>query len=135
MDVLEFQESEVMFSDYSSESDHEKDDHDHHHKFQSNMMLKRRKSHDKKIISSSLPIHIPNGNNNSFWYDCDDDQVKSEPFDHVDDHDDDEMMRLPPHLIVERRRARKDIARSFPLKGKNLYHIRNCTFVRIGVGL
>ena len=135
MDVLEFQESEVMFSDYSSESDHEKDDHDHHYKFQSNMMLKRRKSHDKKkIISSSLPIHIPigNGNNNSFWYDCDD-QVKSKPFDH--DDDDDEMMRLPPHLIVERRRARKDMARSFPLKGKNLYRIRNCTFVRNGVGL
>ncbi|KMS96669.1 hypothetical protein BVRB_8g200900 [Beta vulgaris subsp. vulgaris] len=125
MDFDDFEESEVMFSDYSSDEsvesyESENSDRTWKHYSQSNaskLMVKRR-------VSSSVPVDIPMIN--SFEYDMD---VSSfEPFDDDDDDDNDddvEMMRLPPHLIVERR-VNEEMARSFsPLKGKNLCEVRN----------
>ncbi|KAL2924661.1 DNA polymerase [Bienertia sinuspersici] len=137
MDVYEFEESEVMFSlDYSSsdqsvesEDDHERVDEVEHKPNKGldgcKMMLKRRKSLKKmRKVSSSLPIHIPN---NSLRYDSDDVESSGSL-------DEDQMMRLPPHLIVERRRFHKELARSFPLKERNLYYVRNC-IIRMNDGL
>lgn len=138
MDFVEFEESEIMFSDYSSDQSVESDESERddrmfkHNNIESDgskMMLKKRKSLKKmQKISSSLPIHIPVSGNNSLRYDSD--VASFEPFDHVDfDDEDDVMMRLPPHLIVDRRRANRELARSFPLKERNLYRIRNCILI------
>ncbi|KNA21531.1 hypothetical protein SOVF_042320 [Spinacia oleracea] len=137
MDVVEFQESEVMFSDYSSDQSMESNDSeesviwtwtgkDNNKTDESKMVLKRRKSLKKtQKVSYSLPIHIPGSENQySFRYDNNDDETSSVQFDQ--DSNDDKMWRLPPHLIVDTRRANKDLARSFPLKQRNLYYVRNC---------
>uniref|UniRef100_A0A803MV97 Uncharacterized protein n=1 Tax=Chenopodium quinoa TaxID=63459 RepID=A0A803MV97_CHEQI len=138
MDFVEFQESDVMFSDYSSDQSMECNNENEenvewtckHNNIQSNgsskMVLKRRKSLKKKTqkVSSSLPIHIPGSGNQQYTFRYESDEASSD-FD-----DEDQMMRLPPHLIVERRRANKDIARSFPLKERNLYYVRNCIIMK-----
>ncbi|XP_021724299.1 uncharacterized protein LOC110691654 [Chenopodium quinoa] len=128
----EFEESEVMFSDYSSSdesvetSDETESGDDRrwkHYYNQSNhprMMLKSIKCHKKKPrISSSMPVNIPAMSSFRFGI---------EPLDENDKDNDDEddlMRRLPPHLIVERR-DNEEMARSFsPLKGKNLCEARN----------
>ncbi|XP_021764236.1 uncharacterized protein LOC110728874 [Chenopodium quinoa] len=129
MDFDEFEESEVMFSDYSSSDESVEtsdetesgDDRRWKHYNQSNhprMMLKSIKCHKKKPrISSSMPVNIPAMS--SFRYGI-------EQFDEDNDDDNDDLMRrLPPHLIVERR-DNEEMARSFsPLKGKNLCEARN----------
>uniref|UniRef100_A0A803MV99 Uncharacterized protein n=1 Tax=Chenopodium quinoa TaxID=63459 RepID=A0A803MV99_CHEQI len=103
MDFDEFEESEVMFSDYSSSDESVEtsdetesgDDRRWKHYNQSNhprMMLKSIKCHKKKPrISSSMPVNIPAMS--SFRYE---------------------------------RRDNEEMARSFsPLKGKNLCEARN----------
>lgn len=139
MDVIEFQESEVMFSDdYSSDQSEESNDSKnvawtskHNNNIQSEgskMGCKRRKTLKKtKKVSSPLPIYIP-GSGNQYPFRYDSDEASSRPFNadfDDDDHDDDEMVGLPPHLIIERRRASEDLARSFPLKERNMYYVRN----------
>ncbi|XP_074270356.1 protein S40-2-like [Silene latifolia] len=146
MDFDEFQESDFMFSDYSSDQSTESsDDNDNNnnnnngrngpgYKKSSNgsslIMLKSKKSipkvqRQRRSISSSLPINIPLGNN-SFRYDDDDDVECSELFDEdYSDDNEDQWSRIPPHLIVERR-FNGEMARSFsPLKGRNLCEVRN----------
>ncbi|KAL2931085.1 Protein RST1 [Bienertia sinuspersici] len=127
---MDFDESEVMFSDYSSDqsvesNESESEDSNWKHDSQSNgsrmMIMNRRKGLKKKPrISSSAPVNIPEMS--SFRYDMD--VANYQPFDDRND-DDDQMMRLPPHLIIERR-VNEEVARSFsPLKGKNLCQVRN----------
>ncbi|XP_021764235.1 uncharacterized protein LOC110728873 [Chenopodium quinoa] len=125
----EFEESEVMFSYYSSSDESvetsdetESDDRRWKHYSQSNhprMMMKSMKSHRKikPRISSSMPVNIPAMSSIRYGI---------EPFDEDNDGDNDDLMRrLPPHLIVERR-DNEEMARSFsPLKGKNLCEARN----------
>ncbi|KNA04612.1 hypothetical protein SOVF_198070 [Spinacia oleracea] len=129
MDFEDFEESEVMFSDYSSSDESvessdetESDDLRRKHYSQSKhprMMLNSFNSYKLKQpirISSSMPVNIP-PLMSSLQYGID-------PFDD-DDDEDDPMRRLPPHLIVEKR-DNEEMARSFsPLKGKHLCEARN----------
>lgn len=135
MDFDEFEESEVMFSDYSSDQSVESENNEGSckHCNQSDgywnndvmiMKMKRREGVIEKvprIIGSSYPVNIPEMN--SFKYDDHDDVASYQPFDEC--NNDGQMMRMPPHLIVERRDS-EEIARSFsPLRGKNLCDVRN----------
>ncbi|CAO2842272.1 unnamed protein product [Amaranthus hypochondriacus] len=112
MDFDEFEESEMIFSDYSS-------DHIIENKNISKLIkLKKRKCVNKKqrVRSLSIPINIPDQIMISkFEYDVD--VVSFEPLD--------EIMKMPPHLIVEKR-SNQEMARSFsPIKGKILCEVRN----------
>ncbi|KAK9714478.1 hypothetical protein RND81_06G097200 [Saponaria officinalis] len=136
MDFDEFQESDFIFSDYSSDQSVDSNDEDdinqnrqHYYNPSSNgsrmTMLKKKKSIPmaQTRINSSAPINIPI-ENKSFRYDV---NVEcSEPLDEdyfVDNED--QCMRLPPHVIIERR-VNEEMARSFsPLKGRNMCEVRN----------
>ncbi|KAL9232225.1 hypothetical protein vseg_007358 [Gypsophila vaccaria] len=141
MDFDEFQESDMMFSDYSSdqsvESNHEDDnnivvgrnDHKHYYNLTLGPKLKSRKNIPKAqrrvFIRSSLPVNIPSSVDTSSRQDNDDVACFGLFDDNDDDDNDDGVKRLPPHLIVERR-VSGEMARSFsPLKGRNLCDVRD----------
>ncbi|XP_057537553.1 protein S40-2-like [Amaranthus tricolor] len=111
MDFDEFEESEMIFSDYSSDQIIENKD--------MSKLIKSKKiksvSKKQRVRSLSVPINIPDQIISTFEYDVD--VVSFEPFD--------EIMKMPPHLIVEKR-GNQEMARSFsPIKGKILCEVRN----------
>ncbi|XP_074267320.1 protein S40-2-like [Silene latifolia] len=138
MDFDEFQESDLMFSNYSYDQsvDNNNEDktdgrkHRHYNQLPSNgstrpTKLKNIPKIQRRIVASSAPMNIPS-RDNSFRYD--DDGVacfESSDEDYEDNSVDDQGLRLPPHIIVERRLS-GEMARSFsPLKGRNLCEARD----------
>ncbi|XP_057544038.1 protein S40-3-like [Amaranthus tricolor] len=116
MDFDEFEESEIMFSDYSTDQSVESNG------IQSDDVMRWKHCSLKK--KSSIAINIP-VISSSFR---DDEQMVSinSSFDHHDIINmDDEMMKMPPHVIIEKR-DNEEVVRSFsPMKGKNLCKVRN----------
>ncbi|CAO2823460.1 unnamed protein product [Amaranthus hypochondriacus] len=121
MDFDEFEESEIMFSDFPTDQSVESNE------IESDDILRwKHSSLKERRKRSSMAINIPVISSSY----RDDDQTVSinSSFDHHDiiNNDDDEMMmKMPPHVIIEKR-DNEEVVRSFsPMKGKNLCKVRN----------